>query len=643
MRINLMLLVTVGAVLLLGGAYVVGERDMAGSYDRQAQYTKLFESVQQVEIGALQMRRREKDFLIRRDVKYIEKYDAAAKSVEDALKQLAALPASKSIQSNAKSLEAGMALHKEQFHKVAKLHQEIGLNEKAGLQGQLRGAVHAVESKLKEAKLDSLTVKMLMMRRHEKDFMLRGKDKYIGRIDKRREEFNVLLNDANFPAATLTEIGSLMDAYQSGFKAYAKTALALQPETKKLSAIFAKMQPDFEAIQMAADSGQKQAQAEFSGTKNHTEMLYLISAICVLLAATALAFVIGRSITTPIAKLTHAMKALAGGDTDLDVPALGQKDEIGDMAGAVQVFKENAVERTKLMSESESEQLKRAERQRKVDELISGFRGTVQKVLDDINNSTGNLDTTAKSLSANAQQTTSQVSSVAAVSEQASQNVQAVSAAAEELSSSISEIAQQITQTTDVVARASTATSETDQKISSLAEAAQKIGEVIVLIQEIAEQTNLLALNATIEAARAGEAGKGFAVVASEVKELSTQTAKATEAISEQISAIQKETDSSVVAIRAIADTMVEVSSSTETIAAAVEEQGSSTAEISNNIQQAAAGSNEVSQNIVSVSKTADEGQKSADQVLSVSKNVSKNSDMLRKVVDDFLSEVSAA
>jgi len=350
-----------------------------------------------------------------------------------------------------------------------------------------------------------------------------------------------------------------------------------------------------------------------------------------------------KSVTGPLLSTVGVMKRLAEGDNNVEVQGLERQDELGQMAGAVQVFKDNALEREKMMSESEKRQEQRSQRQKRVEDLISFFREVVQAVLETVSSNSSQMETTAKSLSSISTQTTEQASSVAAASEEASANVQAVAAASEELSASISEISRQISQTKEVVDKASEATIQTDARIAGLAEAAQKIGEVLSLIQDIAEQTNLLALNATIEAARAGEAGKGFAVVASEVKELATQTANATEAISEQITSIQQETDSSVEAIRGIAETMSEVSSATEAIAAAVEEQGASTSEIASNVQQAAAGSNEVSQNIAGVTQAADESQSSADQVLAAAQNVAGDAGKLRNVVDEFLKDVAAA
>lgn len=643
MRINLLVLLTILATGAFGITYLVGRTQTTQSLDTKDQYAKLYELVQAVEIGALQMRRSEKDFLLRRDTKYIGKYDAAVAKVNSALTDMAQIDASAAAKESVANLKRDVARHNAQFHKVADLHQTIGLNEKEGLEGELRQAVHQVEERLKSAEMDALTVKMLMMRRHEKDFMLRGTEKYIGRIDKRREEYDALIKEAALPADLTGELSSLMDAYQSGFKAYAEIAMLLQPETKQLSQIFADMQPDFAKIREVSENGQLAANDHFAATMLNMDRTFLITGAGILAVVIFLGVLIGRSITAPINQLNNSMKALAAGDVEAEVPLTGSKTEIGEMADTVQIFKTTSVERFALMSESEAEQQARAERQGKVDDLIADFRHTVLGVLDAVNAENREMEISAGTLSSIATQTTSQADSVANASKDASTNVQAVAVAAETLSESIGEIARQVSQTKNIVVKATDATIETDTKIAGLADSAVKIGEVILLIQGIAEQTNLLALNATIEAARAGEAGKGFAVVASEVKELATQTAKATEAISTQITDIQRETESSVDAIRGIAETMREVSSATEAISAAVEEQGASTSEITNNVHSAAAGSSEVSENIVGVRQAADESQASVERVLSAANGVSDNSEQLRHVIDEFLGDVAAA
>nr|WP_319383306.1 methyl-accepting chemotaxis protein [uncultured Roseibium sp.] len=642
-RINLLVLLSIFAVSALGITYIAGRAGTQASLESKNQYATLYRLGQAVEIGALQMRRSEKDFLLRRDTKYIDKYDKAVQSVDTALEQMSQLEASGVASESIQNLKSEVARHSQQFHTVSDLHIKIGLNEKEGLEGNLRKAVHNVEELLKTAEMDALTVKMLMMRRHEKDFMMRGAEKYVARIDKRREEFDAILKDSALTAELTSELSTLMDSYQSGFKAYAETAMILQPETKQLSKIFAEMKPDFAKIREVTTEGQNVANANFESTIGNTDQTFLIASVGILAVGIFLGLLIGRSISRPINQLNDAMKALADGDTETDIPMLGVKTEFGEMAETVQFFKNASVERAALMSETQHEQEARADRQARVDGLIGTFRETVRGVLDAVNLENREMEASAGSLSSIASQTTAQADSVSNASLDASKNVEAVAMAAETLSTSISEISRQVGQTRSIVEQATGATIETDAKIAGLADSADKIGEVILLIQGIAEQTNLLALNATIEAARAGEAGKGFAVVASEVKELATQTAKATEAISTQITDIQKETESSVDAIRGIAETMREVSSATETISAAVEEQGTSTAEISENVRSAAAGSNGVSENIVGVRQAADESQSTAERVLSAAKGVSNNTEQLRHVIDEFLDNVAAA
>jgi methyl-accepting chemotaxis protein len=343
----------------------------------------------------------------------------------------------------------------------------------------------------------------------------------------------------------------------------------------------------------------------------------------------------------PMQHMINAMDTLAGGDDSIDVPALGRTDEIGEMAQAVQVFKENAIQAKEMEGKHKEEAAQIEEEKRQMmHKMADDFETSVGGVVRGVSSAAMNMQSSAEAMATTAEKTTAQATTVASAAEEASTNVQTVASAAEELSSSINEISQQVSKSSEIAGRAVKDAKETDDKIQGLAEAAGKIGEVVEMITGIAEQTNLLALNATIEAARAGEAGKGFAVVASEVKNLANQTAKATEQISGQVTGIQGATKDAVVSIQHIGKTINEVDEIAATIAAAVEEQGAATQEIARNVEQAAAGTQEVSSNITGVTQASGESASAAQQIQSSSGALSQQSSTLKIEVDKFLDQV---
>ncbi len=359
--------------------------------------------------------------------------------------------------------------------------------------------------------------------------------------------------------------------------------------------------------------------------------------------AGAVVYFTTRSIVPPLRSMTEAMTALAGGNYAVAIPAVGRKDEVGDMATSMAVFKENMIKAKEASEREAVEQKARELRAKTMEKLTTDFDAEISSVLKTVASASTELQATASSMTATAEETSRQSTAVAAAAEEAASNVQTVAAASEELSSSITEISRQVSQSAKIAGQAVTQAQETDEKVQGLSEAAQKIGEVVQLINDIAAQTNLLALNATIEAARAGEAGKGFAVVASEVKSLASQTAKATEEIALQVSAIQGATRDSVDAIKSIGRTIAEINEIATTIASAVEEQGAATQEIARNVQQASAGTSEVTVNISGVNQAASETGSAATQVLGASSELSQQSEQLRSQVERFLAGVKAA
>jgi methyl-accepting chemotaxis protein len=351
------------------------------------------------------------------------------------------------------------------------------------------------------------------------------------------------------------------------------------------------------------------------------------------------------TIARPMRALSMSMQELANGNFGVVLPGLGRKDEIGDVAEAVEVFKVKAAEKAREEAEAKMKQDQAAAQQRKADmiKLADDFEGAVGEIIETVSSASTELEASASTLTATAERAQELTTMVAAASEEASTNVQSVASATEEMTSSVNEISRQVQDSARMATEAVDQARKTNDRVGELSKAAARIGDVVELINTIAGQTNLLALNATIEAARAGEAGRGFAVVASEVKALAEQTAKATGEIGQQITGIQAATQESVNAIKEISGTIEKLSEISSTIAAAVEEQGAATQEISRNVQQAAQGTMQVSSHITDVQRGASETGSASSQVLSAAQSLSSDSNRLKLEVGKFLNTVRAA
>ena len=377
----------------------------------------------------------------------------------------------------------------------------------------------------------------------------------------------------------------------------------------------------------------------------HTTLMYFFigGVIATIVAVMGVRAILGHIITHPITDMTQCMGSLASGNTNITVPSLGRRDEMGDIAHAVQVFKENAIAKTAMEQEAAKAAQAREQRMNRLEKLIASFESAVASVLSTVSSHAERMTDTAKRMVSFAEQAATGASAAQANASDANENVRMVAAAAEELSTAISEIAQQVGMSNTVAASASREATGANERVHGLAGAADRIGEIINMITEIAEQTNLLALNATVEAARAGEAGKGFAVVAAEVKDLAKQTVRATNQISSQVSTIQGETNQTVDAIQGINSTISSMDGITTAIAAAIEEQGAATQEIARNIDHAASGTHQVFENITSVNKSIHDTDLAAKDVMKDIEALRQEAATLRTEVDLFLKGIREA
>jgi methyl-accepting chemotaxis protein len=640
-------LVGVVGIVLIGAIYWLGALSQArfqASAERAAATATINNDLY---VALLEARRAEKDFQLRNDERYAGKqgdFAQAAAAKLAALKQQLSGGELAALLPRVEAIQSGFDVYARTFTTLADAKRKLGLDQESGLEGQLRKSVHEIESGLKTLADSRLGAAMLTMRRHEKDFMLRHDAKYGESMKTAAVEFAGLLADTTLSAAAKNEMSGKLAAYQRDFAAWMDGMNSIIKEQKAMSEAFAKIEPIIEEVRATVDKAERGANAAAAASRADTAQRIQIAIVVITIGVGLLAFLIGRGVSRPLGAMTDAMRELASGKLDLVIPGAGRRDEIGAMSGAVEVFKVNAIERLRLEAAAkEAEMRAAAQRRADMQRLADEFQSAVGNIIHTVSAASTQLEAAAVTLTQTAGTTQERSASVAAASEQASSNVQSVASAAEELGSSVNEISRQVQESSRIAIDAVKQAEKTDGRIVQLSHAAGRIGEVVKLITAVAEQTNLLALNATIEAARAGEAGRGFAVVASEVKALAAQTAKATDEIGTQIAGMQSATQDAVTSIKEIGQTIGRISEIATTIASAVEEQGAATQEISRNVQQAAQGTSQVAADISDVNHGASETGSASAQVLASAQSLSADSHHLRSEVDKFLSTVRAA
>ncbi|ESQ78536.1 methyl-accepting chemotaxis protein [Asticcacaulis sp. YBE204] len=389
--------------------------------------------------------------------------------------------------------------------------------------------------------------------------------------------------------------------------------------------------------------GNAAAEAGIALGKQATTLIFVALGLTALFTI-VVGFLMIRSVSVPVSVMGGVMRKLADGQTDVKVPNLGDRNEIGEMAATVEVFRDGLIRNAALEAEAiKARQDSEYQRKQAMSELATQFEGAIGGIVDMVSSAATEMQATAQQLTMSAQESAAQATSVSAAAEEAGTNVTSVAGSAEELGASVAEISRQVDHSLVKAREAVREADATTVIVHELSEAAGKITGIVDMISGIASQTNLLALNATIESARAGEAGKGFAVVAAEVKTLATQTGRATTEINQQIAAIQSTTDRAVKAIESIAGLIRVVNDSSTTIAAAVEQQGAATGEIVQAVNQASMGTTEVTMNITGVARMAEETGMGATQVLNASSELAQQAEYLRAQVNGFLAQVRAA
>ena len=639
-RIVAICCICLALVLLICGVGGWGLAEYEAARQRQDRFVEIGALARDLRIASQEARRSETNFLLHRDSQELVSARQAADSVARLTGQLAAMEETAAVAADIAAIADGFKAYLAQLNSLEQSVIAAGVNENSGQQGILRDKVHQIEKAVDDAQDVVLHDHMLMLRRHEKDFLLRGNPAYLGKAEDEAQRFSSSLARSTVPGKA--DIAALLDGYLAALHTMVDADLAVRRQTVTMEGTYIKFAPAFDTVSDFARQGRERIDRAFAATRGQVLALSGVLMLVGLGIAGGLTFAVARSIVLPLRGLTGVMAALAAGERRIEVPFTANRDELGDMARGLARFKEELTQAERLEAEVREKTARELSQAKRRDDLTAVFGGAAVRLLGQCGDSVGTVHSTSDALKRSANDTGLRSAAVSSAARQITANVQTVASAGTELDAAIGEVARQASRAAESTRMMGVRVEAAADRYRQLNDAAERIGTAVKLIEDIASQTNLLALNATIEAARAGEAGKGFAVVAGEVKNLANQTARATTEIGDMIGGIQKGARDGVAGVDELVSSVQEVEGLAVAIAGAVEEQAAATQEISRNIEQVASANDEMTRNLVEVADAAGQTRAMAEVLFGVANTLQGNTVDLNNEVQQFLKQIKA-